>query len=59
MQRPLPNGHKCPFGCTGCVTAVIVGQSQRLYSRVGIFNWYYLGSPPQILLRPEVELELG
>jgi hypothetical protein len=48
MLRPFPNGHKCPFGCNGHVTAVAVGQSQRLYSGVGIFNWYYLSSPPQI-----------
>jgi hypothetical protein len=58
MQRPFPNGKKCPFGCNGYVTAVAVGQSQRLYSGVGIFNWYYLSSPPQILCAPGVELEL-
>ena len=35
------------------------GQSQRLYSSVGIFNfnWYCLSSPPQILLLPGVDLE--
>jgi hypothetical protein len=61
MQRPLPNGQKYPFGCNGYVTAVAVavGQSQRLYSGVGIFNWYYLSSPPQILRAPRVELESG
>ena len=41
-----PNGRKCPFGCNGYVTAVAVGQSQRLYlysgSGVGTFNWYYV-----------------
>jgi hypothetical protein len=26
---------------------------------VGIFNWYYLSSPPQILRCPEVHLETG
>jgi hypothetical protein len=57
MQRPFPNGHKCPFGCGGCVTAVAAGQSQRFYSGVGIFNWYNLSSPPQILRCPEVGLE--
>ena len=25
------NGRRCPFGCNGYVTAVAVGQSQRLY----------------------------
>jgi hypothetical protein len=38
---------------------VAVGQSQRLYSGVGIFNWYYLSSPPQVLRVPEAPLELG
>ena len=28
------------------------GQSQRFYSGVGIFNWYYPSSPPQILRSP-------
>jgi hypothetical protein len=36
---------------------VAVGQSQRLYSGVGIFNWYYLSSPPQIPRRRGVPLE--
>jgi hypothetical protein len=59
MQRPFPNGHKRPFGCGGYVTAVAVGQSQPLYSGVGIFNfnWYYLCSPPQIPRGPAVHLE--
>jgi hypothetical protein len=39
------------------VTAVAAGQSQRFYSGVGIFNWHYLGSPPQILLLPWLHLE--
>jgi hypothetical protein len=47
--RVYDNGH---------VTAVAVGQSQRLYSGVGIFNWYYLSSPPQNLRCPVVDLEL-
>jgi hypothetical protein len=34
-----------------------IGQSQRLYSGVRIFNWYYLSSPPQILRAPEAPLE--
>jgi hypothetical protein len=38
---------------------VAVGQSQRFYSGVGIFNWYYLSSPPQIPRRRGVDLELG
>ena len=36
MQRPFPNGNKCPFGCNGYVTAMAVGQRQRLYSGVRI-----------------------
>jgi hypothetical protein len=36
------NEHKRPFGCNGCVTAVAAGQSQRFFSGVGIFNWYYI-----------------
>jgi hypothetical protein len=36
---------------------VAAGQSQRFYSGVGIFNWYYLSSPPQILRCRGVELE--
>jgi hypothetical protein len=36
---------------------VAAGQSQRFYSGVRIFNWYYLSSPPQILRAPGVELE--
>jgi hypothetical protein len=39
MQRPFPNGQNFPFGCNGYVTAVAAGQSQRVYSGVGIFNW--------------------
>jgi hypothetical protein len=41
----------------GYVTAVAVGQSQPLYSGVGIFNWYYLSSPPQILRCRRARLE--
>jgi hypothetical protein len=48
-----------PFGCNGYVTAVAAGQSQRFCSGVGIFNWYYLSSPPQILRGPVVPLESG
>jgi hypothetical protein len=57
MQRPFPDGYKCPFGCNGYVTAVAAGQRQRLYSGVGIFNWYYLSVPPQILRGREAPLE--
>jgi hypothetical protein len=57
MQRPFPNGNNRRFGCSGYVTAVAAGQSQRLYSGVGIFDWYYLSSPPQILRAPGVDLE--
>jgi hypothetical protein len=46
-----------PFGCNGCVTAVAAGQSQRFYSGVGIFNWHYLSSPPQVLRGPGAHLE--
>jgi hypothetical protein len=34
MQRPFPNGKKCPFGYNSYVTAVAAGQSQRFYSGV-------------------------
>ena len=43
--------------CNGYVTAVAVGQSQPPYSGLGIFNWYYLNSPPQIPRPSEVDLE--
>ena len=47
--RPFPNGHKRPFGCNGYVTAVAVGQRQRLYSGVRMYVclpgiMYYLSS---------------
>jgi hypothetical protein len=42
-----------------------VDQSQRFYSKMGyiysgagMFNWYYLSSPPPILRRPRFDLEL-
>jgi hypothetical protein len=40
MYRPFPNGHRCPFGCTGngYVTVMAVGQRQRLYSGVRMFT---------------------
>ena len=59
MQRPFPNGKECPFGCNGCVTAAAAGKSQRFYSGVGIFNWYYPSSPPQIPRRSEAPFETG
>ena len=48
MQRPFSNGHKCPFGCSGYVTAMAVGQRQRLSSGVKMFTGNYLSPPPQI-----------
>jgi hypothetical protein len=42
MHRPFTSGYMCPFGCIGYVTAVAVNQSQRLYSGIRIFTWYYL-----------------
>jgi hypothetical protein len=41
IQRASFNGRKCPFGCNGHVTAVAVGQSQRLYSGVRMFTGNY------------------
>jgi hypothetical protein len=38
VKRPT----KCPFGCNGNVTAVVVGQSKRIYSGVGMFTGNYL-----------------
>jgi hypothetical protein len=51
MQRPFPNGHKCPLGCinNGYVTAMAVGQRQRLYSGVRIFTGNYISSTPREL----------
>ena len=49
IQRTFPNGRKCPFGCNGNVTAVAVGQSQRLYSGVRVFTGNYLSSTPREL----------
>jgi hypothetical protein len=34
-----------------------VNENRIIYSGVGIFNWYYLSSPPQILRGPGVHLE--
>jgi hypothetical protein len=42
MKRPFPNGHKRMFGCNGYITAVAVGQSQRLFSGVRMLTWFYL-----------------
>jgi hypothetical protein len=39
--------------------AVVAGQSQLFYSGVGIFNWYYLSSPPQIPRFFRFDLESG
>jgi hypothetical protein len=52
-EGPPLNGGDCDW----CVTAVAAGQSQRLYSGVGIFHWYYLSSPPQIPRGPRPQLE--
>ena len=49
MQRPFPNGHKIPFGCNGCVTAMAVGQRQQLYSGVRMLTGNYLSSTPRAL----------
>ena len=43
--------------CSGYVTAVTAGQSQRFYSGMGIFNWYYLSSTPRELRLPGADLE--
>jgi hypothetical protein len=53
-----PPGHKFPFGCNGYVTAMAVGQGQRLYSGVRMFTGYYLSSTPRALRFPGVYLEL-
>jgi hypothetical protein len=37
-----PTDKKCPFGCSGYVTAVAVGQRQRLYFGLRMFTGYYL-----------------
>jgi hypothetical protein len=37
---------------------VAADQSQRCYSGVGIFNWYYLSLPPQIPRFSRFVLEL-
>jgi hypothetical protein len=66
MQRPFPNRHKRPFGCNGHVTAMAVGQRQRLYSKMGCINLYsgvrmftgnYLSSTPRALRCWGVQLE--
>jgi hypothetical protein len=41
MQREFSKGENYPFGCNGYVTAMAAGQSQRFYSDVGIFSWYF------------------
>jgi hypothetical protein len=52
----------------GCIVILIINGTKpllflkwviNLYSGVGIFNWYYLSSPPQILRVPEVHIETG
>jgi hypothetical protein len=59
---PIPQRTKVPVRvwrlCNGRKLAAAAGQSQRLYSGVGIFNWYYLSSPPQILRCSGAPLEL-
>ena len=40
----IPNEQKRPFGCNGYVTAVAVGQRERLYSGFRMFTWFYLSS---------------
>jgi hypothetical protein len=41
---PTETSVRSPFGCNGHVTAVAVGQRQRLYSGVGMFTGNYLSS---------------
>jgi hypothetical protein len=31
MQRPFPNGHKCPFGCSGYVSDLDLVSTPRLF----------------------------
>jgi hypothetical protein len=57
--QQFPNGHKYPLGCNGYATAVVAGQTKRLYSGVGIFNWYHPSSPPQVLRPSRCPLERG
>jgi hypothetical protein len=46
----------CGLPCNGRAA----GQSQRLYSGVvGVFNWHYLSSPPQVLRFSQFGLEIG
>ena len=45
----LRPSHKRPLGCNGYVTAVVVGQIQRLYSGMEIFKWYYLSSTKGVI----------
>jgi hypothetical protein len=60
-HSPTDTGARSGVTCSGyvTVTAVAAGQSQRFYSGVGIFNWHYLSSPPQMPQGPGVELEAG
>jgi hypothetical protein len=50
-------GHKYPFGCSGYVTAMAVGQKQRLYSGVIMFTGNYLTSTPRALRIGGAQLE--
>jgi hypothetical protein len=58
MQRPFPNGQKYLFGYNGYVTAMAVGQRQRLYSRVRTLTVNYLSSFPRELREGGGQLEL-
>jgi hypothetical protein len=40
----IPNGKKCPFGCSGYVTVVVVSQRQQIYSGARMYTWFYLSS---------------
>jgi hypothetical protein len=56
---PQPNGKKRPFGCNGYVTAMAVGQRQRLYSGFSArtFTGNYLSSTPRELRTRGAQLE--
>ena len=40
------------------VGRAFLAQKREVYSGVGIFKWYYLSSPPQILRIPRFRLEI-
>jgi hypothetical protein len=71
LLKPPRNGYKfmtvicnahsptdTTFGCNGHVTAMAVGQRQRLYSGVRMFTGNYLSSTPRALRVRGAKLEL-